>query len=88
MCVMGVAFTTPPLVTRGFVCPLITFLAPLEISAIDTGTIATTKNTAWMDQTRDRSALPGRLITLTFQIEDTARKNLTRLKKSIRIIFI
>ena len=60
MCVMGVAFTTPPLVTRGFVCPLITFLAPLEISAIDTGTIATTKNTAWMDQTRDRSALPGR----------------------------
>ena len=61
MCAMGVAYITPPLATRGFVCPLITYLAPPEISAIDIGTTVTTKNTAWMDQTRDRSALPGRL---------------------------
>ena len=61
MCAMGVAYITPPLATRGFVCPLITYLAPPEISAIDIGTTVTTKNIAWMDQTRDRSALPGRL---------------------------
>ena len=61
MCAMGVAYITPPLATRGSVCPLITYLAPPEISAIDIGTTVTTKNTAWMDQTRDRSALPGRL---------------------------
>ena len=65
MCAMGVAYITPPLATRGSVCPLITYLAPPEISAIDIGTTVTTKNTAWMDQTRDRSALPGRLISYT-----------------------
>ena len=59
MCAMGVAYITPPLASRGSVCPLITYLAPPEISAIDIGTTVTTKNTAWMDQTRDRSALPG-----------------------------
>ena len=32
--------------------------------------------------------LQGNIFTLELQIEDTARKNLTRIKKSIRFIFI